>query len=82
MFKGYQSCSPGVKRLKREADHSPPSRARVKNKWSYTATLICLCGVHVGKPYFYLLQTRVLRSMSGPRREEVRGEWIKLCIGT
>jgi hypothetical protein len=36
----------GVKRPEREADHSPPSRAEVKNEWSYTATpLIRLSGV-------------------------------------
>jgi hypothetical protein len=28
----------GVKRPKREADHSPPSSAEVKNAWSYTST--------------------------------------------
>jgi hypothetical protein len=27
-----------VKRLRREADHSPPSSAAVKNGWSYTST--------------------------------------------
>jgi hypothetical protein len=27
----------GVKRLGREADHSPPSSAVVKNAWSYTS---------------------------------------------
>jgi hypothetical protein len=28
----------GVKRLGREADHSPPSSAEVKNAWSYNST--------------------------------------------
>jgi hypothetical protein len=28
----------GVKRPGREADHSPPSSADVKNSWSYTST--------------------------------------------
>jgi len=28
----------GVKRLGREADHSPPSGAEVKNEWSYIST--------------------------------------------
>jgi hypothetical protein len=27
----------GVKRQEREADHSPPSSAGVKNEWSYTS---------------------------------------------
>jgi hypothetical protein len=30
--------SPGVKWPWREADHSPPSSAEVKNAWSYTST--------------------------------------------
>jgi len=29
------AVSPGIKQLRREADHSPPSSARVKNAWSY-----------------------------------------------
>jgi hypothetical protein len=28
----------GVKRPGREADHSPPSRAEIKNAWSYSST--------------------------------------------
>jgi len=28
----------GIKRTGREADHSPPSSAKVKNAWSYTFT--------------------------------------------
>jgi hypothetical protein len=32
------TLSLGVKRPEREADHSPPSRAEVKNAWSYTST--------------------------------------------
>jgi len=30
--------SPGVKLPGREADHSPPSSAGVKNSWRYTST--------------------------------------------
>jgi len=30
--------SPGVNRPQRAADHSPPSRAEIKNAWSYTST--------------------------------------------
>jgi hypothetical protein len=33
------ALSLGVKRLGREADHSPPSSPEVKNAWSYTSTL-------------------------------------------
>jgi hypothetical protein len=32
------ALSLGVKRQEREADHSPPSSAEVKNAWSYTST--------------------------------------------
>jgi hypothetical protein len=36
----------GLKRPVREADHSPPSSAEVKNAWNYTSTLpISLHGV-------------------------------------
>jgi hypothetical protein len=40
------TLSLGVKRPGREADHSPPSSAEVKNAWSYTSTTpVCLHGV-------------------------------------
>jgi len=32
------ALTPGLKRPGREANHSPPSNAEVKNKWSYTST--------------------------------------------
>jgi hypothetical protein len=35
---GTRGSFPGVKRLGREANHSPPSSAEVKNAWSYTST--------------------------------------------
>jgi hypothetical protein len=35
---GTRGSFPGVKRPGREADHSPPARAAVKNAWSYTST--------------------------------------------
>jgi hypothetical protein len=35
---GSRDPSPGVKRPGREADHSPPSSAEVKNAWCYTST--------------------------------------------
>jgi hypothetical protein len=41
-----EAVSLGIKRLGREADHSPPSNAEVQNAWSHTSTpLICLHGV-------------------------------------
>jgi hypothetical protein len=33
---GTEVLSPGVKQLAREVDHSPPSTARVDDKWSCT----------------------------------------------
>jgi hypothetical protein len=35
---GYREFFPRVKQLWREADHSPPPSAEVKNVWSYTST--------------------------------------------
>jgi hypothetical protein len=37
---GTGALSLRVKRPGREADHSPPSSAEVKNAWSYTSTLL------------------------------------------
>jgi hypothetical protein len=36
---------PGLKRPEREADHSPPPGAEVKNAWRYTSTPIRRHGV-------------------------------------
>jgi hypothetical protein len=33
-----ETCSPGVKWPGREADHSPPFSAEVKNMWCHTST--------------------------------------------
>jgi hypothetical protein len=35
---GTRGCFPGVKRVRREADHSLQSSAEVKNAWSYAST--------------------------------------------
>jgi len=46
LFNRYRGSFPEVKRAGREADHSPPSIAGVKNEWSYISTsLIRLHGV-------------------------------------
>jgi hypothetical protein len=43
---GTRGFFPGVKGLGCEADHLPPSRAKIKNSWSYTSThLIHLYGM-------------------------------------
>jgi hypothetical protein len=38
---GYQGSFQRVRRQWRDANHSPPSIAEVKNEWSYTFTLLC-----------------------------------------
>jgi len=35
---GTGASFPGVKQLESEADHSPPSTAKVKEAWNYTTT--------------------------------------------
>jgi len=38
LFIGYQGSFPGVKRPRRQVNHSPPSIAEVKNEWRHTFT--------------------------------------------
>jgi hypothetical protein len=38
LFNGNRGAFLGIKRPGREVDHSSPSRAEVKNEWSYTST--------------------------------------------
>jgi len=38
---GYRGSFPGLRRQWRDADHTQPSSAEVKNEWSYTSTLLC-----------------------------------------
>jgi hypothetical protein len=38
LYSGYQRLSPGVERLGREADHSPPTSAEVKKTWIEAST--------------------------------------------
>ena len=46
LLNGYRVSFPRVKWPLREVNHSPPSSAEVKNKWSYTSTPpICIHGV-------------------------------------
>jgi hypothetical protein len=40
-----EALSPGIKRPGRDADHSPPPSAEVKNTWRYTSTPLLLDGV-------------------------------------
>jgi hypothetical protein len=60
LFNGYRELFPwGLKRPGREADHSPPSSAEVKNAWSYTSTspyaFMIPCSLKAqGQLYLYL----------------------------
>jgi len=61
--------SAGVQRSGREASHSPPSSAEVKNEWSYTsAPPVCLHGVY-GASVFYIPEVTWERNKSRERRE-------------
>jgi len=43
------AVSPEVKRLERDADHSPPSNAEVKTEWSYISVSLCAFMTGTGK---------------------------------
>jgi hypothetical protein len=56
---GTGGSFPEVKRPRRDVDHTPPARAEVTNKWSYTSTPpICL--YNVDRENFYLFYVYVL----------------------
>jgi hypothetical protein len=64
------ALSLGIKRPGREADHSPPSSAKVKNAWSYTSApryaLMAWCSVKArGQLYLYLMERNNLDGISG-----------------
>jgi hypothetical protein len=42
------AVSPGVKRPRHEADHSPPASAEVKKMWIYTSTILYAFAIFVG----------------------------------
>jgi hypothetical protein len=58
------ALSLGIKRPGREADHSPPTSAEIKNAWSYTSTaqfaFVAWCLVKKAQGQLYLLH--ILRS--------------------
>jgi hypothetical protein len=55
----------GIKRLGREADHSPPSNSEIKNAWSYSSTpqnvFMAWCSVKKvqGQLYLYLYNINI-----------------------
>jgi hypothetical protein len=62
LFIGHRGVlPPGVKRLGREADHSPLCSAEAKNAWSHTSTpTICLYGIHKDTlPFIFLCSVRL-----------------------
>jgi hypothetical protein len=63
---GNSGTFPGVKRQQREADHSPPSSAEVKNALRYTAlpqyTLLAWCSVKAEGQLYLTCITRLLIS--------------------
>jgi hypothetical protein len=57
-FNGCQGSFSGVKRPKREVNHSPRSNAKIKNEWSNTSTPpICFHGTDRDDFTFYIQQT-------------------------
>jgi hypothetical protein len=68
---------PGVKRPGREADHSPPSSAEVKNAWSYNSApqyaFMAWCLVkHRDNFTFYLKREELARGWRRLHNEELR----------
>ena len=52
---GWRGLFKGLKRPRREVDHSPPSSAETKNQWSWATHLSVLCLYGVDRDIFYLL---------------------------
>jgi len=50
---GTRVLSPGIKRLGREADYSPPSNAEVKNAWSCCIAAVPVCLLVVDSTLFF-----------------------------
>jgi hypothetical protein len=61
------ALSLGVKRPGREADHSPPSSAEVKNAWSYTSTpqyaFMAWCSVKAQEQLYHLEKLTVAQQV-------------------
>jgi hypothetical protein len=71
----------GVKRRRREADYSPPSRAEVKNAWNYTSTpqytFMAWCSVTKSTGATLLLPYNILTEFGIP----MKLAWlIKACL--
>jgi hypothetical protein len=62
-FAAPGALSPGVKRSVREADHTPPSNAKVRNAWNYNST----------PPYVFM----VLKVPQSEVRNQMHSQGIK-----
>jgi hypothetical protein len=75
----------GVKRPGREAGHSPPSSAEVKNEWSYTSTpqyvFMAWCLVkHRENLPFYLPSTCSSQSVNIRQQQNINRACSKSCL--
>jgi hypothetical protein len=74
----------GVKQLRREADHSPPSSSKVKNAWSNTSTppyaFMPWCSVKAQGQFYFHIWRYVI---TGPRcKDDIRMNRIEvMCEG-
>jgi hypothetical protein len=73
--------SPGVKRPRREADHSPTSSADVKNEWKYTSTPpTCLHGLVLswaqGQIHLYVYLHFYAYLQHNWRRKDINGRFL------
>jgi len=75
------SLSAGVMRPGREADHSPPSKAEVKNVWSYTSSHSCLHGMILEHKDFILPPASFLEFWTSNMVEasNVRTTGVEIC---
>ena len=64
LFNGYVGFFPGVKRPGREADHSHPSSAEVKNECRYNSSPLCFHGLYRDGFSFYLNESTQMRPSS------------------
>jgi hypothetical protein len=72
LFKGYRAFSSEIRRQRREADHSCPTTAEVKNTWSYSSTPIDRRLYAMARAKFTFQPTLFPRARSGPVVEALR----------
>ena len=65
LFTGHGNSFPGVKRPGREVNHTPPSSAEVKNKWSQASGRLSSCLYHASmtiKKLYYPTDAQIYNS--------------------